>query len=845
MWIDVDEERRLYCGVCFGMRGGSIRLKPNSHARKRGSVGMSKAKILVVDDEKVVRDLFKRVLGKEGYEVVTAENGNKALKKTKEDSFNLVITDIRMPGMDGVQLLKKIEKLDPDVEGMIITGYASVESAVEALRDGASEYITKPFDDISEVVRAVKRLLERQRLAVENKRLQEEVEEQREKLKRRVFELSILYDVSNALSYTLDYRELLELMMGSLHKMVDYDVCASFLRTGEGGELTLKASRPASKGFIEQVESSLLESFCTLSGLSLKREEIFINLDIPRSPAKQGKVLKKVSSFLNVPIIIKDKPLGVLNVSSAKENAFSRGDIRVLYTIANQAASAISKLRAVIAAEKSKMGTLVESMTEGVIMVDEKGELVVANSAAKRMLGFRGADEVSMLMLDEVKGFKLSELMRAVLRGGGKTITRDVYLIEPRKMYLSVSAGLVKDSQGRKLGVVVTLRDVTKQREIDQMKTDFVSTVSHELRTPLTSIKEGVSIVSDGTAGEINENQRRFLSIAEKNIDRLARLIGDLLDVSRIEAGRLEIKRELVDVVNLAQEVVNTLRPRADDKGIILEALLPTSFPQIYADPDKITQVLANLVDNAIKFTDEGGRITIQAEEKNEHIEVSVTDTGRGIPPEELDEVFDKFKQVGRRAGGGPAGTGLGLSISKSIIEAHGGKIWAQSDLGKGSKFAFSLPKWLSLQGCLESELDWCKRVNSPLSLLSIDVDNLDEVKKTLGNTQTREVLADLHEVIEGKMRADDKVSIYKCINRREEDKISVILCEVGKEDACAIEKRIKEAVEHREFVKGEGSVKIAVSTGVATFPNDADSEEDLIRKAKEALGTVKSGKRK
>ncbi len=268
---------------------------------------------------------------------------------------------------------------------------------------------------------------------------------------------------------------------------------------------------------------------------------------------------------------------------------------------------------------------------------------------------------------------------------------------------------------------------------------------------------------------------------------------------------------------------------------------MPTSFPKIYADPDKITQVFTNLVDNAIKFTDKRGRITIRAEEKNEDIEVSVADTGRGIPAEEIDEIFDKFKQILKKAESRKTGTGLGLSISKGIIETHGGKIWAESELGKGSKFSFSLPKQISLQGYLKKELGWCKRVNSPLSLLSISVDNLDKMKKILGNTQTREVLANLQKLIEEKMRASDKVSIYRYMGQYQEGKIFVILCEIGKEDAHAVTDRIKKDIENEKFVKGEASVKIVLSTGVATYPSDTDNEEDLIRIAEAAMKLKRS----
>ena len=259
--------------------------------------------------------------------------------------------------------------------------------------------------------------------------------------------------------------------------------------------------------------------------------------------------------------------------------------------------------------------------------------------------------------------------------------------------------GLKKTNEAIKL-LYKELEGKNKQlKELDQLKSDFISTVSHELRTPLTSIREGVSLVIDETTGQINQDQQRFLSIAQTNIDRLARLINDLLDISRIEAGRIKMDRQLIDMVRTVKDVLETFKPQAAQKGLILEAKCPLKTCQIYADRDKMIQVFSNLINNALKFT-EKGRITINGTDKGDYLQISVADTGKGIPKEELEAVFDKFKQVGRKTGPGAAGTGLGLAICRGIIEAHGGKIWAESQgKGKGSKFTFTLSKGLRKEG--------------------------------------------------------------------------------------------------------------------------------------------------
>lgn len=253
--------------------------------------------------------------------------------------------------------------------------------------------------------------------------------------------------------------------------------------------------------------------------------------------------------------------------------------------------------------------------------------------------------------------------------------------------------GLKKTNKAIKLLYKELEQKNKKLERYDKVKSDFVSNVSHELRTPLTPIREAVSLVLDETTGKINQNQKKFLSIAKKNIDRLSLLINDLLDISRVEAGRIELDKEPIDMKSIIKDVLETFKQEATQKGIASNAKCPPDICQVYADRDKIIQVLSNLISNAIKFT-EKGQISVNSENKGSYIQISVTDTGKGIPIGELETIFDKFKQIKRKAGPGAIGTGLGLAISKGIVEAHGGKIWAESKgEGKGSTFIFTLPK--------------------------------------------------------------------------------------------------------------------------------------------------------
>ena len=232
-----------------------------------------------------------------------------------------------------------------------------------------------------------------------------------------------------------------------------------------------------------------------------------------------------------------------------------------------------------------------------------------------------------------------------------------------------------------------------KLQELDQLKSDFVSTVSHELRTPLATMKEFASIIADEIPGKLNDEQKEYVSIIKGNIDRLTRLINDLLDISKIESGKMELKKRLVNIIELTEDVVLILRPKSDGKNISLKTSFQKPMPQIYIDPDKIIQVFTNLIGNAIKFTPNNGEIVVELIDKPEEVECRVTDTGAGILPENLENVFKRFQQFNREAGAGAKGTGLGLAITKELVNAHNGEVWVESQPGKGTKFAFTLPK--------------------------------------------------------------------------------------------------------------------------------------------------------
>jgi two-component system sensor histidine kinase GlrK len=232
----------------------------------------------------------------------------------------------------------------------------------------------------------------------------------------------------------------------------------------------------------------------------------------------------------------------------------------------------------------------------------------------------------------------------------------------------------------------------SRLKDLDNMKSEFFATMSHELRTPLTSIKEGIGLLLEGVGGTVTDKQRRLLRILAEESDRLIRLVNSLMDLSKMEEGMMTYNVEPSSLASVIQRAVTEIGPLAEAKRIKIEAKVAKQMPLVKMDPDRILQALRNLVGNAVKFTPEGGWVTLSAEQKNGSVEVSVTDTGPGISAEDLPMIFDKYRQGNSSSSYMLRGTGLGLAIVKHIITSHGGHVWVESEAGEGSSFIFVLP---------------------------------------------------------------------------------------------------------------------------------------------------------
>jgi len=260
------------------------------------------------------------------------------------------------------------------------------------------------------------------------------------------------------------------------------------------------------------------------------------------------------------------------------------------------------------------------------------------------------------------------------------------------KLYFRPRQAHIVDEYGNIQGVVTLLQDVTRFKDLDRMKSEFIATVSHELRTPLTSLSMGIDILSQEVLGSVNQRQKDLLIAAKDDSERLRKLVKELLDLSKLESGKYEMKKEFVDFRQLAIDAMRPLRLPFEEKKIELELNIPEHLPVLSADPHQLGWVVTNLLSNALRYTDAGGTVKLTAKDDKQNILVAVADTGHGIPEENLETVFDKFVQVKSSTETTPGSVGLGLAIAREVVEAHGGRIWVESRVGVGSTFFFTIP---------------------------------------------------------------------------------------------------------------------------------------------------------
>lgn len=355
-------------------------------------------------------------------------------------------------------------------------------------------------------------------------------------------------------------------------------------------------------------------------------------------------------------------------------------------------------------ADKIRLALSISSLTDGLIVLDLRKKVMIFNSAAQKLTGLTESEALGKEINDVIKlsnkDGEVSDLIYCPAENPSSNLTvyseKNLQLVSQKltkPSNVDLTTTKIQGPPDSQLCCVITIHDTTQSKEFEDMKFDFVSMAAHELRTPITSIKGYISVLSQEMKDKIAPDQKMLFDQIQSSSERLASLVENLLNVSRIERGGLTINMQMLDWLELVKSIVSDHRTRAGEKFIDLEFIQPpTTIPQIRADRLRMGEVLSNLLSNAIKYTEPHGRVSVSIELNNKEVITHISDTGHGIPPEMQPYLFIKFFRVNNKLDYGTKGNGLGLYIAKSIVELHHGKIWVNSELGKGSTFSFSLP---------------------------------------------------------------------------------------------------------------------------------------------------------
>jgi two-component system phosphate regulon sensor histidine kinase PhoR len=367
-------------------------------------------------------------------------------------------------------------------------------------------------------------------------------------------------------------------------------------------------------------------------------------------------------------------------------------DKRALERRANELQEAQKRNLYDLATEQSRTRTIVNCMADGVMVTNRELEVVLQNPALMRLLSLDFPLPQRAVLSDFIEDHSVADGLRCILESpGGESELISRELCKGRAHLRALSAP-INGPGGDVLGSVTVFHDITIFKELDQMKSNFVYTVSHELRSPLAAVKQQLSVILEGLAGDVPQKQRELLMRAETKIQNLIELINDLLDVAKIESGHTMQQQVPMELSKVLVSTVELMNAKAQQSGVNLILDLPDTLPTIQADPRSMEEVFTNLIANAVNYSPDGGKVIISATSRAGYLEVAVSDTGIGIEEEEIPKIFDKFYRVKHPRTRQVIGTGLGLAIVKGIIDSHRGYVEVESRLGVGTTFKVLLP---------------------------------------------------------------------------------------------------------------------------------------------------------
>lgn len=711
--------------------------------------------ILIVDDDAaLLRALPEAIhLRMDAIHVDTCDAALAALERIAATDYDAIVSDIKMPGMDGLALLERIHTLRPETPTLLITGHGEHDLAIQALRGGAYDFIQKPINRDYFVasltraiqVRALKLRVEEQRRALERHalELEETVAERTRELReanaakdelllahnkmlvevRSANEgLRALQTVTDAALAHLALDKLLPELLGRIRDVLAADTVAILLLTEDGDELYVRAAIGLKMETSTDVRIPIGEG--AAGTIAAKREPLILK-DMSVAGLAAPVLGEKVHSLVGVPLLVAGRVIGVLHCGTAKPRRFTRDDARLLQLAGDRIALAIEhgrlyaesqealreqkearaqveKLAHEMGRQAAELDAIIEAMADGVYVYDTNANLVRVNERGAAMAGFT-LDQMGMPVEDldilsaprHLDGTPLAPEEYPVFQAlQGRTIAHSRYIIRRpetgEEVAIQNSAAPIRDASGQITGAVVVSGDITALYQLERQKDEFLSIASHELKTPLTSLK-GLTQITHRRLARAGLPEAEHLAGMERAIGRMELLVNDLLDISRIESGKLALRMEPVDLAALCRQAAEEQRA-ATERTILLE--MPESPIELEMDVDRIGQVLSNLLSNALKYSPQEESVVLSAWMGDGEAVFSVADRGPGIPAEDLSRIFERFYRapgVMVQTGSG-VGLGLGLYICHEIVERHSGHITVESVPNQGSVFTVALP---------------------------------------------------------------------------------------------------------------------------------------------------------
>lgn len=551
-----------------------------------------------------------------------------------------------------------------------------------------------------------------------NEQLDERVAQRTQALAEESERVKILLRINTELTASLDKDRVLNLALSLVNEVVNANQAIILLIDQETDELMFHAGLGMSRTIPPRGLPSGLKRKEGLAGWVIQQKSAVVIGDAHTDPRWVYRLSSSQHrSVLAVPLITSDEVIGVMMLFHSETNRFTQAQLDLVEAAASQVANALynANLYDLISDQAGRLGrmmrdaqielaktqSILESIADGVLVAEANGNIILVNLPTCTILGMNKEQLINKSVYELIglygsSGDKWVQTIRDWMNNMDRSKQQAALLnrlvIENQIVSVHVSPVFANNLY---FGTVSIFRDITKEVEVDRMKSEFVSTVSHELRTPMTSIKGYADLMLMGAAGRLTEPQMRYLDVIKRNAERLKMLVNDILDISRIEVGKTELKLQPLDLSQIVSGIVNEhLRGRLQDekKNLDIQTDIAVALPLVNADPQKVIRVLTNLADNAFNYTPAGGIIKISARSNGRFVIVSVSDSGIGISSDNQRKIFDRFFRAEDEAVQRVSGTGLGLAIVKNLVEMHGGELSVESTVGKGSTFSFSLP---------------------------------------------------------------------------------------------------------------------------------------------------------